>query len=131
MIIMSAPQTSASKGKVMLKEYVGQYIETEHIFRWMTSHLARRIKTVRQSAQLVEEWHSDPAHPIKMFLFTHLSQPPAFFSSLSVKFTGRIEFIFVDVRHWDNRSTLLDIGVTQSPSYILKMPEGIYHYGNR
>ncbi|PWA16992.1 hypothetical protein CCH79_00019802 [Gambusia affinis] len=130
MIIMSAPQTSASKGKVMLKEYVGQYIETEHIFRWMTSHLARRIKTVRQSAQLVEEWHSDPAHPIKMFLFTHLSQPPAFFSSLSVKFTGRIEFIFVDVRHWDNRSTLLDIGVTQSPSYILKMPEGIYHYGN-
>ncbi|XP_014873567.1 E3 ubiquitin-protein ligase RNF103 isoform X2 [Poecilia latipinna] len=130
MVIMSAPQTSASKGKVMLKEYVGQYIETEHIFRWMTSHLARRIKTVHQSAQLLEEWHSDPAHPIKMFLFTHLSQPPAFFSSLSVKFTGRIEFIFVDVRHWDNRSTLLDIGVTQSPSYILKMPEGVYHYGN-
>ncbi|XP_054879613.1 magnesium transporter protein 1-like isoform X4 [Poeciliopsis prolifica] len=130
MVIMSAPQTSASKGKVMLKEYVGQYIETEHIFRWMTSHLARRIKTVRQSAQLVEEWHADPAHPIKMFLFTHLAQPPAFFSSLSVKFTGRIKFIFVDVHHWDNRSTLLDIGVTQSPSYILKMPEGIYHYGN-
>ncbi|XP_047209685.1 E3 ubiquitin-protein ligase RNF103 isoform X3 [Girardinichthys multiradiatus] len=129
-IIMSAPQTSASKGKVMLKEYSGQYIETGHIFRWMTSHLARRIKTVRHSAQLIEEWRSDPAHPIKMFLFTHLSQPPAFFSALSVKFTGRIEFIFVDVRHWDNQSTLLDIGVTQSPASILKMPEGIYHYGN-
>uniref|UniRef100_A0A3Q2CPV1 Ring finger protein 103 n=2 Tax=Cyprinodon variegatus TaxID=28743 RepID=A0A3Q2CPV1_CYPVA len=129
-LIMSAPQTSASKGKVMLKEYSGQNIETEHIFRWMTSHLSRRIKTVRRSAQLRKEWRSDPAHPIKMFLFSHLAQPPAFFSSLSVKFTGRIEFIFVDVRHWDNQSFLLDIGVTRSPAYILKMPEGIYHYGN-
>ncbi|XP_044219424.1 E3 ubiquitin-protein ligase RNF103 isoform X2 [Thunnus albacares] len=129
-LIMSVPQTSASKGKVMLKEYNGHRIETEHIFRWMTSHVAHRIKTLRQSEQLVEEWHSELSHPVKMFLFAHLSQPPAFFSSLSVKFTGRIEFIFVDIRHWDNHSSLSEIGVTQSPAYILKMPEGIYHYGN-
>ncbi|XP_032366518.1 E3 ubiquitin-protein ligase RNF103 [Etheostoma spectabile] len=129
-LIMSVPQTSASKGKVMLKEYNGRRIETEHIFRWMTSHVAHRIKTLRNSEQLVEEWRSDPAHPVKMFLFAHLSQPPAFFSSLSVKFTGRIEFIFVDVRHWDNYSSLSEIDVSQSPAYILKMPEGIYRYGN-
>lgn len=129
-LIMSVPQTSASKGKVMLKEYSGRRIETEHIFRWMTSHVAHRVKTLRNSEQLVEEWRSDPAHPVKMFLFAHLSQPPAFFSSLSVKFTGRIEFIFVDVRHWDNHSSLSEIDVTQSPAYILKMPEGIYRYGN-
>ncbi|TNN46995.1 E3 ubiquitin-protein ligase RNF103 [Liparis tanakae] len=129
-LIMSVPQTSASKGKVMLKEYNGRRIETEHIFRWMTSHVAHRIKTLHQSEQLVEEWRPDPAHPVKMFLFAHLSQPPAFFSALSVKFTGRIEFIFVDVRRWDNHSILSEIGVTQSPAYILKMPEGIYRYGN-
>ncbi|KAM4628617.1 E3 ubiquitin-protein ligase RNF103 [Polymixia lowei] len=129
-LIMSVPQTSASKGKVMLKEYDGRRIETEHIFRWMTSHVAQRIKTLHQSNQLAEEWCYDPAHPVKMFLFAHLSQPPAFFSSLSVKFTGRIEFIFVDVRQWDNHSSLPEIGVTQSPAYILKMPEGIYRYGN-
>ena len=130
-LIMSVPQTSASKGKVMLKEYNGHRIETEQIFRWMTSHVAHRIKTLHQSEQLVEEWRSDLAHPVKMFLFAHLSQPPAFFSSLSVKFTGRIEFIFVDIRHWENHSSLSEIGVTHSPAYILKMPEGIYHYGNR
>ncbi|XP_035016665.1 E3 ubiquitin-protein ligase RNF103 isoform X1 [Hippoglossus stenolepis] len=129
-LIMSVPQTSASKGKVMLKEYNGHHIETEHIFRWMTSHVAHRIKTLHQSEQLVEEWRFDPAHPVKMFLFAHLSQPPAFFSSLSIKFTGRIEFIFVDVRHWSNNSSLPEIGVTHSPAYILKMPEGIYRYGN-
>ncbi|XP_026185956.1 E3 ubiquitin-protein ligase RNF103 [Mastacembelus armatus] len=129
-LIMSVPQTSASKGKVMLKEYNGHHIETEQIFRWMTSHVAHRIKMLHQSQQLVEEWRTDPAHPIKMFLFARLSQPPTFFSSLSVKFTGRIKFIFVDVRHWDNHSSLSEIGVTQSPAYILKMPEGIYRYGN-
>ncbi|KAM3866692.1 E3 ubiquitin-protein ligase RNF103 [Diretmus argenteus] len=129
-LIMSVPQTSASKGKVMLKEYDGRHIETEHIFRWMTSHVAQRIKTLCRADQLAEEWHSDLAHPVKMFLFARLSQPPAFFSSLSVKFTGRIEFIFVDVRHWDNHSSLSEIGVTQNPAYILKMPEGIYRYGN-
>ncbi|XP_076594904.1 E3 ubiquitin-protein ligase RNF103 isoform X4 [Chaetodon auriga] len=129
-LIMSVPQTSASKGKVMLKEYNGRHIEAEHIFRWMTSHVAHRIKTLRQSKQLLEEWGSDLSHPVKMFLFARLSQPPAFFSSLSIKFTGRIEFIYVDVRHWDNHSSLSEIGVKQSPAYILKMPEGIYRYGN-
>ncbi|XP_054453353.1 LOW QUALITY PROTEIN: E3 ubiquitin-protein ligase RNF103-like [Anoplopoma fimbria] len=129
-LVMSVPQTSASKGKVMLKEYDGRRIETEHIFRWMTSHVAHRIKTLRRSEQLAEEWRSDPAHPVKMFLFAHLAQPPAFFSALSVKFTGRIEFIFVDVRHWDDHSILSEIDVTQSPAYILKTPEGIYRYGN-
>lgn len=129
-LIMAVPQTSASKGKVMLREYDGRRIETEHIFRWMTSHISQRIKTLRRSEQLKEEWRFDPAHPVKMFLFARLSQPPAFFSSLSVKFTGRIDFIFVDIRHWDNHSSLSEIGVTQSPAYILKMPEGIYRYGN-
>ncbi|XP_013886447.1 E3 ubiquitin-protein ligase RNF103 isoform X2 [Austrofundulus limnaeus] len=129
-LIMSAPQTSASKGKVMLKEYTSGYTEIEQIFGWMTSHVSNRIKTLRHSEQLIEEWHSKPAHSMRMFLFAHLSQPPAFFSSLSVKFTGRIEFIFVDVRRWDNHSSLSNIGVTQTPAYILKMPEGIYRYGN-
>ncbi|KAK0154245.1 E3 ubiquitin-protein ligase RNF103 [Merluccius polli] len=129
-LIMSVPQTSASKGKVMMKEYDGQHFETEHIFRWMTSHVAQRIKTLRQPSQLAEDWCPDQDHPVKMFLFAHLSQPPAFFSSLSVKFTGRIEFIFVDIRQWTNYSTLLEIGVKNSPAYILMMPEGIYQYGN-
>ncbi|XP_034546179.1 E3 ubiquitin-protein ligase RNF103 isoform X2 [Notolabrus celidotus] len=130
-LIMAVPQTSASKGKVMLREYDGRRIETEHIFRWMTSHVSQRIKTLHRTEQLKEEWRSDPAHPVKMFLFARLSQPPTFFSSLSVKFTGRIDFIFVDIRHWDNHSSLSEIGVThQSSAYILKMPEGIYRYGN-
>ncbi|XP_061901312.1 E3 ubiquitin-protein ligase RNF103 isoform X2 [Entelurus aequoreus] len=129
-LIMSVPQTSASKGKVMLKEYNGRRIETEHIFRWMTSHMSHRIKTLRDTDKLLEEWRPDPLHPLKMFLFAPLPQPPVFFSSLSVKFTGRIEFIFVDISRWDNQSSLLEVGVTQSVAYILKMPEGIYHYGN-
>ncbi|KAF6737367.1 E3 ubiquitin-protein ligase RNF103 [Oryzias melastigma] len=129
-LVMSAPQTSASKGKVMLKEYDGWRIDTEHIFRWITSHVAHRIKTLRRSDQLMEEWRYDSARPVKMFLFARLPQPPAFFSSLSVKFTGRIDFIFVDICRWSNFSSLSDIGVTRSPAYILKMPEGTYRYGN-
>ncbi|XP_061643215.1 E3 ubiquitin-protein ligase RNF103 isoform X2 [Phyllopteryx taeniolatus] len=129
-LVMSVPQTSASKGKVVLKEYNGRRVEPEHIFRWMTSHMSHHMKTLCRSENLLAEWRPDPLHPLKMFLFAPLPQPPVFFSSLSVKFTGRIEFIFVDVSHWDNRSSLLEIGVTQSPAYILKMPEGIYHYGN-
>ncbi|XP_053284461.1 E3 ubiquitin-protein ligase RNF103 isoform X2 [Pleuronectes platessa] len=70
--------------------------------------------------------------PRSSCLFPRLQRrrPPVFFSSLSIKFTGRIEFIFVDVRHWSNDSSLPEIGVTHSPAYILKMPEGIYRYGN-
>ncbi len=129
-LIMSVPQTNASKGKVMLKEYNGRRIETEHIFKWMTSHVASRIKTIRISEQLMEDWYQMEKQPMKMFLFARLLQPPAFFSALSIKFTGRIEFIFVDVRNWDNSTCLDEIGVQQMPSYILKTPEGIYRYGN-
>ncbi|XP_063046661.1 E3 ubiquitin-protein ligase RNF103 [Engraulis encrasicolus] len=136
-LIMSVPQTSSSKGKVMLKEYNGRRIETEHIFKWMTAHVANRIKTIRSSRQLEDDWYQQQQrdeqhhHPaVKMFLFAKLDQPPAFFSALSVKFTGRIDFIFVDVRSWDNASLLEEIGVKQTPSYVLKTPEGIYRYGN-
>ncbi|XP_073710152.1 E3 ubiquitin-protein ligase RNF103 [Misgurnus anguillicaudatus] len=129
-LIMSVPQTSASKGKVMLKEYNGRRIETEHIFKWMTAHVASRIKTIRFSQQLMDDWYQMKKQPVKMFLFAKLLQPPAFFSTLSIKFTGRIEFIFVDVRNWDNDTCLEEIGVRQMPSYVLKTPEGIYKYGN-
>lgn len=127
-LIMSVPQTSASKGKVMLKEYSGRQTDTEHVFRWITSHVAHQVRTLERSQDLLEEWHSDSG--VKMFLFARLPQPPAFFSSLSVKFTGRIKFIFVNLCHWKNHSSLSEIGVTQSPAYILKMPEGVYWYGN-
>uniref|UniRef100_A0A8C2EQ32 Ring finger protein 103 n=1 Tax=Cyprinus carpio TaxID=7962 RepID=A0A8C2EQ32_CYPCA len=129
-LIMSVPQTNASKGKVMLKEYNGRRIETEHIFKWMTAHVASRIKTIRFSEQLMDDWYQMEKQPVKMFLFARLLQPPAFFSALSIKFTGRIEFIFIDVRNWDNTTCLEEIGVQQMPSYILKTPEGIYRYGN-
>ncbi|KAG7461523.1 hypothetical protein MATL_G00191980 [Megalops atlanticus] len=129
-LIMSVPQTNTSKGRVMLKEYEGSRVETEHIFKWMTAHVASRIKTIRTPQQLRQEWQGGKRHLLKMFLIAELVQPPAFFSALSVKFTGRIEFIFVDARGWGKESCMQEIGVPQVPSYVLKSPEGMYRYGN-
>ncbi|XP_075050087.1 E3 ubiquitin-protein ligase RNF103 isoform X1 [Mixophyes fleayi] len=129
-LIMSVPQTSTSKGKVMLKEYSGRKIETEHIFKWITAHAASRIKTIYNSEHLKQEWDKSDQYKVKLYLFANLDQPPAFFSALSVKFTGRVEFIFVNVGHWDNTSYMAEIGISRMPSYVLKTPEGIYKYGN-
>ncbi|KAM4710441.1 E3 ubiquitin-protein ligase RNF103 [Discoglossus pictus] len=129
-LIMSVPQTSTSKGKVMLKEYSGRKIETEHIFKWITAHAASRIKTIYKSDNLKDEWNKSDQYKVKLYLFANLDQPPAFFSALSVKFTGRVEFIFVNVENWDNTSYMAEIGISRTPSYVLKTPEGIYKYGN-
>ncbi|XP_073505239.1 E3 ubiquitin-protein ligase RNF103 isoform X1 [Phyllobates terribilis] len=129
-LIMSVPQTNHSKGKVMLKEYNGRKIETEHIFKWITAHAASRIKTIYNSEHLKEEWNRSDQYKVKLYLFASLDQPPAFFSALSVKFTGRVEFIFVNVANWDNTSYTAEIGISRTPSYVLKTPEGIYKYGN-
>ncbi|KAM9329877.1 E3 ubiquitin-protein ligase RNF103 isoform 2-T2 [Gastrophryne carolinensis] len=129
-LIMSVPQTSTSKGRVMLKEYSGRKIETEYIFKWITAHAASRIKTIYNSQHLKEEWNKSDQYKVKLYLFANLEKPPAFFSALSVKFTGRVEFIFVNVGNWDNTSYTAEIGVSQTPSYILQTPEGIYKYGN-
>ncbi|GAB0187993.1 E3 ubiquitin-protein ligase RNF103 [Grus japonensis] len=129
-LIMSVPQTSTSKGKVMLKEYSGRKIEVEHIFKWITAHAASRIKTIYNSEHLKEEWNKSDQYRVKIYLFANLDQPPAFFSALSVKFTGRVEFIFVNVENWDNKSYMTEIGVYKTPSYILRTPEGIYRYSN-
>ncbi|TRZ19100.1 hypothetical protein HGM15179_007939 [Zosterops borbonicus] len=129
-LIMSVPQTSTSKGKVMLKEYSGRKIEVEHIFKWITAHAASRIKTIYNSEHLKEEWNRSDQYRVKIYLFANLDQPPAFFSALSVKFTGRVEFIFVNVENWDNKSYMAEIGVYKTPSYILRTPEGIYRYSN-
>ncbi|XP_012499672.1 PREDICTED: E3 ubiquitin-protein ligase RNF103 isoform X3 [Propithecus coquereli] len=56
-LIMSVPQTSTSKGKVMLKEYSGRKVEVEHIFKWITAHAASRIKTIYNAEHLKEEWN--------------------------------------------------------------------------
>ncbi|XP_063313698.1 E3 ubiquitin-protein ligase RNF103 isoform X1 [Pelobates fuscus] len=129
-LIMSVPQTSTSKGNVMLKEYNGRKIETEHIFKWITAHAASRVKTIYNSENLREEWNKSDQYKVKLYLFANLDQPPAFFSALSVKFTGRVEFIFVKVGNWDNTSYMAEIGIHRTPSYVLKTPEGIYKYGN-
>uniref|UniRef100_A0A8C9ERN0 Ring finger protein 103 n=1 Tax=Pavo cristatus TaxID=9049 RepID=A0A8C9ERN0_PAVCR len=129
-LIMSVPQTSTSKGKVMLKEYNGRRIEVEHIFKWITAHAASRIKTIYNSEHLREEWNRSDQYRVKIYLFASLDQPPAFFSALSVKFTGRVEFIFVNVENWDNKSYMAEIGIYKTPSYILRTPEGIYRYGS-
>lgn len=129
-LIMSVPQTSTSKGRVMLKEYSGRKIETEHIFKWITAHAASRLKTVYNSEHLKEEWNKSDQYKVKLYLFANLDKPPAFFSALSVKFTGRVEFIFVNVGNWDNTSYMTEIGISRTPSYVLKTPEGIYKYGN-
>lgn len=114
----------------MLKEYSGRKIEVEHIFKWITAHAASRIKTIYNSEHLREEWNKSDQYRVKIYLFANLDQPPAFFSALSVKFTGRVEFIFVNVENWDNKSYMAEIGVYKTPSYILRTPEGIYRYGN-
>nr|XP_056719180.1 E3 ubiquitin-protein ligase RNF103 [Euleptes europaea] len=129
-LIMSVPQTRTSKGKVMLKEYGGHKIETEHIFKWIMAHTASRIKTIFKSEHLKEEWNKSDQYRVKIYLFAKLDQPPAFFSALSVKFTGRVEFIFVNVENWDNKSQMAEMGIYKMPSYILRTPEGIYQYGN-
>lgn len=129
-LIMSIPQTNTSKGKVMLKEYSGRRIEVEHIFKWINTHVASRIKTIRSPNQLMEEWNKSDRYLVKMYLFASLDQPPAFYSVLSVKFTGRVEFIFVDVQNWNSDSHMKEIGIDQFPAYIVKTPEGIYKYGN-
>uniref|UniRef100_A0A8C6SLM7 Ring finger protein 103 n=1 Tax=Neogobius melanostomus TaxID=47308 RepID=A0A8C6SLM7_9GOBI len=127
-LIMAVPQTSASKGKVVLKEYHGQRTSHEHVSRWVTAQVAGQIHTLERSEPLLHEWQSDDT--VKMFLFAQLPQPPAFFSALSVRFTGRIKFIFVNICHWNNHSSLVQIGVTRSPAYVLKTPEGMYWYGH-
>ncbi|CAL9706494.1 unnamed protein product [Knipowitschia caucasica] len=127
-LIMSVPQTSASKGRVVLKQYSGASTDAEQTWRWLTEQLSQQILTVSSSEQLLHQWHSD--QDVKMFLFAPLPQPPAFFSSLSVRFTGRIKFIFVNVCCWRNHSRLAEIGVTRSPAYVLKTPEGVYWYGS-
>lgn len=127
-LIMSVPQTSASKGKVVLKEYHGQRTSPEHVSHWVMAQVAGQIHTLERSEPLLHEWHSQ--HTVKMFLFAQLLQPPAFFSALSVRFTGRIKFIFVNICNWNNHSSLMQIGVTRSPAYILKTPEGMYWYGH-
>nr|AAH87449.1 X-kf-1b protein [Xenopus laevis] len=129
-LIIAVPQTSTSKGKVMLKEYSGRKIETEHIFKWITAHAASRIKTIYSSEHLKDEWNKSDQYGVKLYLFADLDQPPAFFSALSVKFTGRVEFIFVNVGNWDNTSCMAEVGIFRTPSYVLKTPEGIYKYGN-
>lgn len=114
----------------MFKEYSGCKIEVEYIFKWIIVYVVFWIKIIYNVEYLKEEWNKSDQYWLKIYLFVNFDQFLVFFFVLSIKFIGRVEFIFVNVENWDNKSYMIDIGIYNMLLYIFRIFEGIYRYGN-
>uniref|UniRef100_S4R9V9 Ring finger protein 103 n=1 Tax=Petromyzon marinus TaxID=7757 RepID=S4R9V9_PETMA len=130
-LIMAVPLTNTSKGKVVLKEFHGRVKGLQHILEWVHASVAARIAAVRKPAEFWDEWRRPGTSDAKVFLFANLDRPPMFLSAVSVKFTGRVRFIFVDMRSWrkEDYERRGELNLRKLPAYIIQTPEGTYEYG--
>ncbi|XP_032818536.2 E3 ubiquitin-protein ligase RNF103 [Petromyzon marinus] len=156
-LIMAVPLTNTSKGKVVLKEFHGRVKGLQHILEWVHASVAARIAAVRKPAEFWDEWRRPGTSDakagrgggggggggrggnkvgagnsrVKVFLFANLDRPPMFLSAVSVKFTGRVRFIFVDMRSWrkEDYERRGELNLRKLPAYIIQTPEGTYEYG--
>uniref|UniRef100_UPI00358DE7A8 E3 ubiquitin-protein ligase RNF103 n=1 Tax=Myxine glutinosa TaxID=7769 RepID=UPI00358DE7A8 len=136
-LILAVPQTNTSKGKVDLYEFEGMPLEARNVLEWVHSIASKRISTARSPTSLnarLKERNSQSWPLISVLLLAPLQHPPLFFAALAARFSGRMDFLFVDMRGWSTKDVEHcsdKLGVTRFPAYLVQTPEGTYMYGTR
>ena len=108
------------------------------VMRWLKDRLAERLEYITDPLSLdarLKSLRKDDLNPeIHAILFSQTSQPPVFYSALSVKFPGRVKFSIVNVNAQNDeleiwKQILQTEKIYNFPSYIIYSTERNYTYG--
>ncbi|ELU09840.1 hypothetical protein CAPTEDRAFT_222551 [Capitella teleta] len=132
-LVLALPQGYRAKGNVILKSYLGS-AKSQPVLDWVNTNLASRTTKFPDQGQL-EQWFSfrgaqDPAK-LRVVLFSSMDVPPMFYSVLSVKFSGRVQFGSVNSRTEKGRNLASKVGIVDFPKYLIITPERNYTFGTK
>ncbi|XP_076373020.1 E3 ubiquitin-protein ligase RNF103-like [Tachypleus tridentatus] len=133
-LVLALPRGHRAKQEVVLHSYLFP-AKAQAVLQWIRHLLATRIKKVDSPDELENRWLTyspeTPLSEIRVILMSTMSQPPLFFSSLAIKFTGRVRFGLVNISEnnkiqWKNK-----LKVSTFPVYLVVTPEKTVVYGHQ
>ncbi|ESO82857.1 hypothetical protein LOTGIDRAFT_211488 [Lottia gigantea] len=135
-LMMAVPQDFKTKASVKMYTYYGPARES-NINRWIHERIDEKVNTVKRFKEFKSDWllykHSFLNPEIRTILFSKGLTMPMFYSALSLKFPGRVQFGKVDMRSsneefkhflWNNSKVYGSL-----PYYLIITPEDKFVYG--
>ena len=132
-LFLSSPQGDKPKGRVVINVYNSKP-SVERVFTWMNSILAKNVRKIQTYSEYMHFLHKDKStinDHTKVVLFGRLDDPPALLSSLSIKFTGRVQFAYFKIAKHNIRDAQEKVGIQKVPKLLVVTPEKEFYYGLR
>ncbi|XP_071491657.1 E3 ubiquitin-protein ligase RNF103-like [Diadema antillarum] len=132
LLLLAMPEGHRYKHHVTMATFTSAG-KANQIISWVNTQLALRVKTQKRIAS-----HTFPADlvksedaAVKMVLLSQSKEPPMFFSALNLKYSGRVKFVFVNIKR-DSIDWELDRDLAENyPKYFIVTPEGKRIYGDK
>ena len=133
-LILALPEGYRVKDNVVIKTYK-KAVRVQPVFDWVNRNLAARVKDIRTLKELNNDWLTFSGtrreEKVKVVLFSKLQFRPMFYSVLSAKFSGRVQFGHVNVRTLQGRMIVDRLHLKRIPTYMIITPEMNHTYGTK
>ncbi|XP_076102477.1 E3 ubiquitin-protein ligase RNF103-like [Mytilus galloprovincialis] len=131
-LILGLPEEFQTKSKVTLFQYTGPF-KVNNIHSWIKESISKKVHTVNSLNSYSNNWmqYITPKDPseVRVVMFSKYPSIPLFYSSVSVKFPGRVKFGFVDSGSKSGKDILYNIQSIKPPTYLIITSEYILVYG--
>jgi E3 ubiquitin-protein ligase RNF103 len=132
-LLLSSPVGQHAKGNVNINVYNSR-ASVERAFSWLNNVLATRVRKLKTHREYLKYLEKDKNNyeTTKIVLFGRLSEdPPALLSSLSIKFTGRVQFAYFKITKENADEIQQKIGIHKLSGLLVVTPERTFFYGTR
>lgn len=131
-LVLSSPQGDKPKGSVMINVYNSKP-SVDRVFSWMNSILGKKVRKIQTHSEYMDFLHKDKNsnEHTKVVLFGRLDDTPALMSSLSIKFTGRVQFGYYKITKHNHHDVQEKARIQKVPQILVVTPEKEFHYGLR
>ncbi|KAK3095550.1 hypothetical protein FSP39_016010 [Pinctada imbricata] len=134
-LILSLPLYFRIKSEDYQHNYQGTY-KTQNIYNWVKETLSRKVYMIENQTHFQDEWlsykESDKDSEVRMVMFSESDLMPLFYSSLSLKFPGRVKFGFAKREFIKGSFNDMDFEKKVANwTYIVITQERTFLYGSR
>lgn len=131
-LILGLPEEFQTKSKVTLFKYNGPF-KVSNIHSWIKDTISKKVHVVDDWDTYTDKWikyaTTDDLSEVRVVMFSNYPSVPLFYSSVSVKFPGRVKFGFVHTNKKGGKDIITRDHALKSPAYLIITKEYMFLYG--
>lgn len=132
--ILGLPDEFQTKSKVTLFQYTGPF-KVNNIHSWIKDSISNKVENIEDWDTYSDKWiqyttTTDPSE-VRVVMYSKYQSIPLFYSSVSVKFPGRVKFGFIHTKSKGGEDISTRDPSIKPPSYLIVTKEYIFVYGRK